>query len=72
LNNVNLPQVLLIVDHTTDRDFLRQTLYRLWGQLAGQSKNARLSAPEVRMFQLSNQWKTQLTSLLSLLQTMSK
>jgi hypothetical protein len=72
LNNVHLSQVLLIVDHTTDRDFLRQTLYRLWGQLAGQSKNARLSAPEVRMFQLSNQWKTQLTSLLSLLQTMSK
>lgn len=72
LNNVYLPQVLLIVDHTTDSDFLRQTLFRLWGQLSGHSKNARLSTPEVRMFHLSNQWKTQLPSLLSLLQNMSK
>jgi hypothetical protein len=50
LNGVPLPQVVLVVDDTTDRPFLEETLRGLWQEVPAGSPNRALPAPEVRLF----------------------
>jgi hypothetical protein len=67
LSNVSLARVLLVIDDTTDRVFLEQTLHRLWARLGDNSPNLRLSSPEVRLFRVSSQAAGEAMALLKLL-----
>jgi hypothetical protein len=67
LSNVLLARVLLVIDDTTDRVFLEQTLHRLWARLGDNSPNLRLSSPEVRLFRVSSQAAGEAMALLKLL-----
>ena len=67
LNNVSLTRVLLVIDDTTDRIFLEQTLHSLWARVGDNSANLRLSSPEVRLFRLSPQPAGEVGALLKLL-----
>ena len=67
LNNVSLTRILLVVDDTTDRIFLEQTLQNLWSGINRKSVNLGLSSPEVRLFRLSDQTGGEVKILLKLL-----
>lgn len=54
LDIVPLPQVLLIVDRSTDREFLADTLQRLWLTMPPDSPNRDLQDPEIRLFEASD------------------
>ena len=64
LNNVSLTRVLLVIDDTTDRTFLEQTLQSLWSKIYRKSVNLRLSSPELRLFRLSHQTAGEVKALL--------
>lgn len=49
LNSVDLRRVVFLVDSTTDRTFLKQTLDQLWQQVGSDSPNA-AAQPTVRLF----------------------
>jgi hypothetical protein len=67
LGNVSLARVLFIIDDTTDRNFLEQTLHRLWAGVDDNSPNLRLPSPEVRLFRVSFQAEADVKTLLKLL-----
>jgi len=67
MGNVSLARVLFVIDDTTDRIFLEQTLHRLWASVDDNSPNLRLSSPEVRLFRVSFQAAEDVTVLLKLL-----
>ncbi|UCD81976.1 MAG: hypothetical protein JSW26_11275, partial [Desulfobacterales bacterium] len=67
LRNVSLLRILLVIDDTTDRIFLEQTLHRLWKGVGENSPNLRLSSPEIRMFRLSYRGSGEVRTLLKLL-----
>ena len=51
LKSVNLRRVVFVVDSTTDRAFLEQTLQRLWLGVFADSPNARVADPCVQLFE---------------------
>jgi len=67
MGNVSLARVLFVIDDTTERIFLEQTLHRLWASVDDNSPNLRLSSPEVRLFRVSFQAAEDVTVLLKLL-----
>jgi hypothetical protein len=50
LDGVDLGRVLLLVDGTTDREFLEETLARLWFDVSSDSPNSLVAEPTVRLF----------------------
>jgi hypothetical protein len=50
LNTVSLSRVIFLVDTTTDRAFLKQTLQQLWPQAGPDSPNAATAQPTARLF----------------------
>ena len=67
LGKVSLVRVLFVIDDTTDRIFLEQTLHRLWAGVDDNSPNLRLPFPEVRLFRVYIQAAEDVTALLKLL-----
>ena len=67
LNGVSLPQVLLIVDATTDLAFLKSTLQDLWRLVPADSPNRSLQDPEVRLYEVRSGTGAEVRTLLSLL-----
>jgi len=64
LNLVDLKQVAFLVDDTTDRPFLEQSLQRLWQQVDPASPNCRVASPMVRLFPASRHSSRSLRTLL--------
>jgi len=67
LDGVPLPRVVMIVDDTTDRPFLEDTLQSLWQNVPADSPNRSLQDPEVRLFEAQSGTGTEVRTLLSLL-----
>jgi hypothetical protein len=67
LNGVYLPQVLLIVDATTDLGFLEESLQELWRNVPFDSPNRRLPDPEVRLYRVDSGTGAEARGLLRLL-----
>lgn len=67
LNGVYLPQVLLIVDASTDLRFLVDRLLDLWRKVPANSPNRSLWDPEVRLYQVDSGTGAEARTLLSLL-----
>jgi hypothetical protein len=67
LDAVSLPQVLLIVDATTDVAFLKESLQSLWQGVSAGSPNRRLREPEVRLFEAKSGVGAEVRTLLRLL-----
>jgi hypothetical protein len=53
LDAVDLRNVVLLVDETTDRAFLDRSLKRLWMQISADSPNRRLTAPRIRVLDVA-------------------
>lgn len=62
---VDLARVVLIVDETTDRPFLEDTLQELWRGVASDSPNLLAAAPCARLLDLSQASSTEVIKLLS-------
>ncbi|MCB0664947.1 MAG: hypothetical protein KDC80_03950 [Saprospiraceae bacterium] len=54
LNLVPLARILLIIDPTTDHDFLIETLQSLWKNIPPNSENGRLMEPELLIFEATS------------------
>ena len=54
LEAVDLRDVVLLVDATTDRAFLDRSLKRLWTQISAESTNRRLTVPRIRMLDVAD------------------
>ena len=67
INGLLLPQVLLIVDATTDLAFLKSTLQDLWRLVPADSPNRSLQDPEVRLYEVRSGTGGEVRTLLSLL-----
>ena len=67
LDGVPLPQVLLIVDATTDQAFLQDKLQSLWGSVAADSPNRSSLDPEVRLYEVHSGTGAEARTLLNLL-----
>jgi len=67
LDGVPLTRVLLMVDDTTDRPFLEDTLQSLWQKVPADSPNHSLQDPEVRLFEAHSGTGAEVRALLSLL-----
>jgi hypothetical protein len=64
LNLVDLKQVAFLVDDTTDRPFLEQSLQRLWQQVDPASPNCQTASPVVRLFPAGRHSSRSLRTLL--------
>jgi len=53
LDAVDLRNVVLLVDETTDRAFLERSLKRLWTQISADSPNRRLTVPRIRVLDVA-------------------
>src|SRR5207253_1051885 len=67
LNLVDLQRVIFVIDRTTDRQYLEDTLQRLWHSVAAQSPNYFILQPAVRLFLAERQSVSELGTLLQLL-----
>jgi hypothetical protein len=67
LDGVPLARVVMIVDDTTDRPFLEDTLQSLWQNVPVDSPNHSLPDPEVRLFEAQSGTGAEVRTLLSLL-----
>lgn len=67
LNTVPLQRVVFLIDATTDRAFLDDTLQHLWQKLDPQSPNRAATTPTVRLLTLGGGGDPALTPLLDLL-----
>ncbi len=67
LNGVLLTRIVLVVDATTNQPFLKENLLALWANLAADSPNSRLPAPEIRLFQVDAGTGGEVYALLRLL-----
>ncbi len=54
LDVVDLDRVLFLVDASTDRPFLADTLQRLWVGIGTDSPNRRMATPRIRLFESAN------------------
>jgi hypothetical protein len=54
LDIVDLERVVFLVDETTDRPFLEETLQHLWQGVDRESPNRRVESPSVHLFHASN------------------
>jgi hypothetical protein len=55
LDTVDLERVVFLVDDSTDRPFLEETLQRLWGEVAADSPNRRAETLTARLFHAGDQ-----------------
>jgi len=67
LNIVDLERVVFLVDATTDRPFLEETLQHLWQDVDRESPNRRAEAPSVHLFYASNHSERSMRVLLRML-----
>jgi hypothetical protein len=67
LAGVPLDRVLFIVDESTDRSFLEQTLKELWERVPARSPNRSLASPNARLFEAWDQSARKAKVLLNLL-----
>jgi hypothetical protein len=67
LDIVDLERVVFLVDHTTDRPFLEETLQHLWQRVDRESPNRTAGAPTVHLFQASSPLGRSIRALLPLL-----
>jgi hypothetical protein len=63
LATVDLRQVLLLVDETTDETFLRQALQSAWTRVAHQAPSARHESAQLRLLRLSGSGRQALRSV---------
>jgi len=70
LDRVDLERVTFLVDETTDRPFLEETLHGLWNTMDRESPNRRATAPTVYLFEAKDQSGRVLKALLLRLQGM--
>ncbi len=64
LNAVPLERLVFVVDDTTDKNFLKQTLAESWRQLRSDSPNMRLSSSALQPFELRSLGHSELRDLL--------
>jgi len=67
LDAFDLRRVLFVIDETTDRQFLTNTLSKLWRQVTAESPNASAPRPTVRLFKARLNSSRDLRRLLQLL-----
>ncbi len=71
VDTVPLQQVLLIMDNTTDSNFLRQTLQQAWQNQPVDSPNRKTGISEIRAFMLEEKDKHRMTHLMAELCSMA-
>lgn len=64
LDGVDLARVVLLVDGTTDRAFLEETLRALWSQAGTASPNRLARSPSVRLLRVGEQSEAELVALI--------
>lgn len=64
LDTIDLSRVVFVIDRSTDRNFLQDTLARLWSGLAENSPNRRTPSPAVRLFSVSGPTAAQTRALI--------
>lgn len=64
LESVQLDRVLFVIDQTTDRAFLEESLQRLWARLRGDSPNRRSADPQIRLLAADRQSGQEVEALL--------
>lgn len=67
LDHVDLDRVALVIDETTDRDFLQKTLQDLWGKLLPDSPNHQVADPMIHVFHARKQDRATMRALLLML-----
>jgi len=67
MNEVPLARVLLVIDESTDRDFLEMTVREIWQEMETTSPNARLSRARVRCFAVNGHGPREMDKLLRIL-----
>jgi hypothetical protein len=67
LSAVALDRVLFVVDASTDRPFLQQTLEELWQRIPASSPNRSLVRPAARLFEVQGHSAAMARPLLALL-----
>ncbi len=67
LDYVDLDRVALVIDNSTDREFLQQTLRDLWSRLLPDSPNRQLANPTIHVFHALKQDRDTMRALLLML-----
>ena len=64
LESVPLDRVVFVIDHTTDRAFLEESLQGLWAHLRADSPNRRSADPQIRLLAADRQSGQEVEALL--------